>query len=464
MPLLLLFRRGTPAAPVVGTKALMYARAGIMRAGASRADYYQPIVSCTIGGVRRETKLVVDTMVLSQHLNAEPDTLSVSCSGFTPIRGQEIVIGLGAIDNRIFGGHILRVKVSVSMKPAPIYQLDCIDYTWELGHKRVRGRQFIRTSAEQIIGSLLSDFAPTFSIYGRPFGLPATDFQSNHEETLVEAITRLCKMVDLDWYVDENRKVHLFATSEMSALSFTNTTQAIELAYADDLSQIRTRTTETGGSTSATVATPVGATSLAVDDTRLFGGAALIGGGGGASSIPMALVGANVISYTGRSVAHGPGFLTGIPDSGDLSIRYDIAQGESVRVFALDNNLGAQGSLATTLGAGHNGVIEHTMDDGSNGDAAAHAATLADLLRYATDSERQLTFKTYLKNYTLGRDILATVTTPLTISGVYQIYSVTWTTFPPSIATHTELNRQPLKAIEAGINRRGGVQLLGVLA
>ncbi len=451
MPTLaLLGRGGTAAAPSVGAVALKYARSNIMRAGASRADYYQPIVSCTIGGTRRETLLHQATLSVTQNLNAQPDTMTVMCHSFTPVIGQEIVIGLGAIDNRFFAGHVMTVRAQqVTAALPPIYTLDCIDYTWELGHKRVRGRKFVNTAVNQIVASLLSDYASNFSIYGSPFGFTSVDFQSNDDETVTQAITRAMGMIDGDWYVDNNRKVHLFQDPETTDLALTNTTAAWQIDYSEDMSQVRSRTAVRGGTTTTTAAASVSASSIQVDDTRLFG-----------STGGLFLAGGNYCAYTGKSVTEGPGSLTGIPTEGDTSIRYDIAQGESVRVYALETNAGAVAQIAATLGSSHNGLIDYSISDGNNGAAAAVASAQSDLSHFGVQAEKRLSLRTRNKTYMLGRDIVATVTSPLSIMGRFQIQTITISDFPGTVMN----NYWPERQVQAGINRnRDATQVLAGL-
>src|SRR5262245_43633424 len=108
--LVILGRGGTPAAPGVGAQAIKFARSNVMRAATSRSDYFQPVMYCTIGGTRRETLLHQSTLTVTQNINDQPDTLTVMCHGFTPVAGQEIILGLGAVDNRFFAGHIMAVR------------------------------------------------------------------------------------------------------------------------------------------------------------------------------------------------------------------------------------------------------------------------------------------------------------------------------------------------------------------
>jgi hypothetical protein len=162
-------------------------------------------------------------------------------------------------------------------------------------------------------------------------------------------------------------------------------------------------------------------------------------------------------------VGEGQGSLTGIPDSGDYSIRYDVAQGDSIRVFEVANSLGAQTQLAAALGSGHTGIIEYSLQDGNQGAAAARTTSAADLAQFAASADKQLSFSIRDPRFTIGRSVVANVTVPQLISGPFQIYQVTLTNFPIALVNTTN-NLYPIREIQAGTNRRDLVGVLEPLA
>ena len=87
------------------------ARAGIERAGASRAGYYTYNPVLTINGVDRSTALITASIRLTQALNDEADTLSFSMKpGFPiPVPDQRVFFSLGSSANRQFGGVVIEV-------------------------------------------------------------------------------------------------------------------------------------------------------------------------------------------------------------------------------------------------------------------------------------------------------------------------------------------------------------------
>src|SRR5574341_2367413 len=98
--------------PISGSdKALMQARSGIARAGATRSGYYSPNAVILINAVNRTAAIKEATISLA--LNDEADTAVLLIrpgAGFVPTEGQDVIIGLGTSVNREFAGQIARVR------------------------------------------------------------------------------------------------------------------------------------------------------------------------------------------------------------------------------------------------------------------------------------------------------------------------------------------------------------------
>ena len=445
--------------PITGsTQALMYARSNVMRCGASRSDYYNPFVYITIGGTAVQARLDRGTLDIEQQLNEQPDTASLDAiaalpSTFLPTKGQEIVIGLGSLSNRIFAGHILRTQITLprASQTRQRMSVSAIDYTWELGHKICRGRQYDSMSASQIVGLLLGEFAPNFTIK-MEFGMPQITFSANHGETIPGVLTRLATLVGATWYVDAYRAVHFFITPETDGNSLSlsdGDTTVFGLTYDADLSQVRTRDFVFGVSRQATSDTAVGATSLAVDDVAGFAS------GGG-----YALAGTNEITYAGLSVASGPGSLTGIPASGDGSIRAAIANGDRVRVLAITSDGTAVSNMASLLGSSHDGYIDHVIDENSLTDASAQTLATADLDRYAQTGEPMLSYRTRSKFVRPGKPITVSLTTPMALSGDFTIQRVRVRGFTFGQHYDRSPSRLPMRSVEAGVVPRTLMEVL----
>src|SRR5262245_46974034 len=94
---------------------MLQARAGLERAGASRANAFTPNLVVTIRGVDRTASvdLVRRPARVEQTINDEPDQAFltiVPSATFVPAIGDPIVFGLGTAENKEFAGQILRIR------------------------------------------------------------------------------------------------------------------------------------------------------------------------------------------------------------------------------------------------------------------------------------------------------------------------------------------------------------------
>lgn len=461
----------------------MYALSGVMRSGASRSDYYQPNVFVTIGGVSWTSRILKPSMRIEENIDnlantarfrvrsnaTRAGTASIARSGiarsgitrcgyyalgsFIANTGPEIIISIGSTANRLFAGYVMstRVKAFRRSQRRPIVEYGCCDYNWFLDRYRITGKRWTSASATTILTDILtylpSSHGFTLSIEA---GLATLDsFQANHLETISQVITRLAKRLGARWYVDYNKVVHLFespeTTNQPSALSDSQR-GFWDLDVDTDMSQARTRAYVIGGSTTTTAVAAAGATSIAVDDTRLFG-----------ASGGEALIGANRITYTGKSVAQGPGNLTGVPGSGAGSIVYDVAQAESVRILATRNDTTAQAALASrigTNGAGvaDDGIVAETVQDGRCGDQAARDLGDGELL-LASLVPQAIGYKTLDKFSQTGKAVPVSVLQPVVVNNTFMIQRVV-------LDQLGIVNRFPRRTVEAGGTR---IDLMDVL-
>lgn len=435
-------------------KALTYSLSGVMRAGASRSGYFRAVGALSVGGTSVTSRGVKPSIRITDELNATPNTAELVVRGsstFTPVKGQEILIGLGNLTNRIFAGHVMNVKIAQPRRnqKKPSFSLECIDYSWQLDWKRVTGKSWTSTAVATIVADLVTAFAPAFTVRVEA-GLGSVDFQSNHDERVSEALSRLMNMIGGYWYVDYDRVVRAFVTAETdgNAVTLDSTNNRFwNFTYEEDLTQTRTRVRVTGGSSMTTGVSAVGDTTLAVDDTRLYG-----------ASGGYALVGANQITYTGKSATEGPGSLTGIPAVGAGAILTSIAQAETVRVLAIQDDATAAAVIAALVGTG-DGYLEHSTEDGTLGDAAARQAASGDLIQNKS-ADKRITYDTRDLFTRSGKTIAMDLTNSDTgqhLSGTFQIQRV--------VISGVELatTKYPKREVEAGNNRRDVFGAVGEL-
>lgn len=354
--------------------ALMQARSGLARSAATRSDYYIGGIAMTIGGVSRGATIEKDTTSIENLLNEQPDTATLQVFGFSPSVGQEIIMGSGAISNRIFAGTIVRAE-QLSVKKAALnrWRIEATDYTWLLNKVLVTA-QYPAQSASLIVIDLMAQWAPTFTTANVVGGAPSTpDVFTIKAERLFDVITRLGNLVGWHTYPDYNKDLHFFSTETSQApLDITESNFAYEnFLWQPTIDQIRTRVFVEGGGGGTTAPVATGATTLPVDECGWYSGS-----GGTIVS------GSNLVTYTGRSASSGPGNLTGVPATGAGSVLYPIKQGDGVNIWVQRDDLVAQAALAALEGG--DGIHQYYIQDQTLSINACQARGDAELVLFST--------------------------------------------------------------------------------
>jgi hypothetical protein len=363
----------------VGQQALMQCRSGIARSGATRSDYYLANLAATIGGIDRSTKFRKRTVEVVDIINEQPDTASAVVYGFDPSEGQEIILGSGAINNRVFAGHITKAtQLSVKKAAVKLWQIDCVDYTRML-NRRLVTKRYAAQAVHLIVIDLIANYTSGFTTTNVKTSSPVlTDAVEFVDVAVGEALTRLVNLVSTGavpwhWYADYFKDIHFFDTETTQApldLTQTNYTYS-NLQYARAIDEIRTRVFVEGGGGSATAPVAAGATSIPVDECAWYSAT-----GGTVRS------GANLCTYTGVSASSGPGNLTGVPGAGASSVQYSIKQGDEVNVRVQCDDAVAQATLAALEGG--DGIHEQTLSDNRLSIAGATARGQAELSNFST--------------------------------------------------------------------------------
>jgi hypothetical protein len=280
--------------------AYLSCRAGIERAGASRAGAYRYAVNISIknadgsGVVVASGSILRPSLKVNQAINDTPAaarfTLKPSLTRAAITVGQLVQIA------GEFGGHVLRVTkryvlgvgVLAGQGPTPFLDIECTDYNRLLNRRLVTGH-WSALSASTIAQLLLQRFTMGFSGAGITPNLPNIDDFPVTNETVTGALMRLAKLIDGDFYIDDQRIVHLFGQAgDMTAVAGTPPAPLVMPMHslrsfttvADD-SQRRTRMVIEGKSTTVPVSTPSGATTVVVNATSPVDWLVESGGGGG---------------------------------------------------------------------------------------------------------------------------------------------------------------------------------------
>lgn len=345
----------------------MYAQAGVMRAGASRANYtsMRPFVS--IGGthyaVGRSTTSakVLDGLTIRQAINDTPDTCSFTVRGFVPNYGAEVIVTLGSKNNpdRLFAGVVLTIEYSSDEGARAgnyIYDVSCVDFTWHLGRKNVTKR-YTSESATDIAIDLMADAPTGFSTQGVETDLETLDEFTVTNTPILEALRRLAKRIGAYCDVSPHKKLWFGVTSRVNSgpgklLEIDDDNRPAkfnDFRFRSDISELVTRVVVEGGGVNTLTAVDAGETILPVDNTAWYNES------GGAVRC-----GPQRITYTGISEG-GDGTLVGpgvSPAAGPTATPQAGAGIESgVHGYAVTFVTGAGESLPSPTTSATTGVL-----------------------------------------------------------------------------------------------------------
>ncbi len=295
------------ASLITGEKARMYALAGVMRAGASRAGYTSPSVFVTIAGVHVATgrdvaaqKILNETLSISETEGETPNTCSFEVQGFQPSDGQDVVITLGSKNNldRLFAGLVITDAHGYVGTPANGKDtVNVIDYTWHLTRRTISQRW--QTTSATVIAQAIIATCPGFTSLRVAAGLPTLDEFTVTNQTLASALKALCDRIGATFKATYGKDVQLGLVADASQTDPTTLTAASALltemrdfTVTRDLSPVITRQPVEGGGGTAVAACRVGETQIPVSELSWYNA------GGG-----MVVSGPQRITYTGKTQA-----------------------------------------------------------------------------------------------------------------------------------------------------------------
>ncbi len=373
----------------------MFARSGLARSGATRSGFYNETFAVTINGVDRGLKTRKYTPEIQKTLNQNGNTASLVVWGFVPLVNQQIIIGSGAINQRIFGGTIVRAR-QLYYKGQTFWQLDCLDWTRQLG-KMLVSKHYSSEDAGLIALDLMANFSSGFTTTHVATGLATIDSIDFTEEPLPTCLQRLAQRAGVRQYVDPDKDLHFGdtnVTQNPTPLTAGNYGYW-NLVIDSDGSQRFTRAVVEGAGGATTAPVAIGATSIPVDECFYYSAS-----GGYLKS------GSNRrITYTGVSAASGPGNITGVPASGAGSVVYALPQGQEVDVLVLVDDTAAQAEIVALEGG--DGVYERFFQDRRLSIMGATSYGQSQLDSYAEEIDSG-TYST--------RDYFADVGKPLTVN------------------------------------------------
>jgi hypothetical protein len=392
--------------------AYLQARAGIARSGVTYAGWTPPSVKCTINGTDRTSVVLRENWKLTMRADGAPATFEFQTKTITPVLGQDVRVYFATPNDYLFAGTLLQRQSEPQADTSTLLKWQCtaVDYQWLLNRYDQVLRKYVNRGVGTIAADLLASYTNGgFRVGYCPSSLGNLDMTFRFD-TVWGALQRLAKAVDAFLELTPERIVNIYQTYPEAALA--TVTQATVLQksglFADDLTQVRTRTIFEGIASQATAAVNAGASTIPVADLSPFSAS------GGTVRHDVSL-----ITYSGIDTASRA--LTGC--SGILD---DIAVNDEIAVIATDVDASATTALATTLGGGLSGQATHYLKDGRLSLAEATARAAADTSRLGGAlQDTSFTYKTPQRYVRAGRSVTLNITAPLTLSGTGTLQVVT---------------------------------------
>ncbi len=424
------------------------ARSNVCRSAVTYSGLSSRTFGLTIGGVNRlgDARQSVN-FTLTKKLDST-SSLAMRLGGTRPAEGADIILTLGG--ELLFGGTVQRVQ---SEQKGPLlmeWDIAATDWWWLLSrYAYVTGR--FAGGVNSVVGRILHTYTDGGFLPGYlPQSLGNVDLTFDGV-SVGDALKRIAKGANA------GSGAFLRLTPFKRVDIATSFPDGVSLALSDGanrqrvvteriLDQVRTRVIALGAATGVTANVSSTATTLPIEECGLF-----------ASSGTVWVDGMGAVTFSGRSVASGPGELTGV--SGLMA---DVPQGGAVRVYALAEDGTAQSSLATTLGGGRSGIAVHTVSNDAwslgecEGMAGAHLALLKDPQVSLTVQAVAMS-AAEMEQQEPGAILTASVTTPQTISGDFRLQSVTVRAFGPLS------DSQPRFSVSIAARNTVGVDLFDLL-
>ena len=209
--------------------------------------------SLKINGEDKTNRVQYLSLSIRDNINQRRDTCSfvvkkTSSQSFFPKINDEIIILDGT--NRIFGGIITTVDVSVESVNLVNYRVKCVDFSYLLDRKVVLER-FRGKTIDFIINFILNKYDTESFTMNNVIGSQVINSVTFNRITFSECIEKLAGLTGFSWYIDYNKDIHFFPKNEkMAPITITDDSNNYiwdSLNIQNDLNQMRNSVFVQGG-------------------------------------------------------------------------------------------------------------------------------------------------------------------------------------------------------------------------
>lgn len=208
-------------------------------------------ITLKINGTDRTSKVVWNTLQMSDVLNEKVDTLSFAInkhtgSTYAPAVGDTVEL----LDTTtVYKGLILSIRKITDGHAVVRYEVDCVDNSYYLNRVLV-AETYTSTTINDIIDDIVTNYAPTFTTTNVDADVAVETITFNRV-SVTEALQKLAKLSNYSWYVDYNKDIHFFEKStEPAPFNISDTSNNYiydSLEVSEDISQLRNRVFVRGG-------------------------------------------------------------------------------------------------------------------------------------------------------------------------------------------------------------------------
>ncbi len=208
-------------------------------------------IELLINDVDRTADIISDSLIKNDIINERKDTLRFRVHkygdvGFTPVTGQTVVLNIDA--TKEFGGTILEIEKSIQSGQMVVYNIICIDHSFQANRELILER-FDEKTVDYIINDIVTEYASDFTVTNVDCPITIHTMVFNRT-TMTESLNKLAKEVGYYWYIDIDKDIHFFAKEDnVAPFEVTDTNGNYlqnTLVVKDDLSQIRNKVTIRG--------------------------------------------------------------------------------------------------------------------------------------------------------------------------------------------------------------------------
>jgi hypothetical protein len=216
-------------------------------------------IQVLVEGTDRTNLIDWKSLKITKRLTSQVDNASFRYTkgnnSWTPAEDDEVIIkfdnDLGGGLQKVFGGYVVGVDDNLDGAGNRVYSINCKDYNHILDRRLVVAT-FNNQNPLQILNSLIAEYAygegiTTTSVDAAPI-INRIDFKY---VSLRQAIQKIAELTYKDWYIDEDKVIHLFNREDVIApFILTDTNGNLingSLSVKTDITQLKNRVVVRGG-------------------------------------------------------------------------------------------------------------------------------------------------------------------------------------------------------------------------